>query len=239
MDIGDIVGDAFSYSMQDWKKVITLGIMFIISFLIVPAFIALGYFFRVIKATLAGSEELPEFDDWGGMLKEGFKLFIVEFIYFIIPAIIIMVGMWAAIVPFATMQGPDAVLAPAAFGLIGGVALIGIVLMIIIGLIVTIAIANMAYYDGKISAAFKFSEIMDLISTIGWSNYIIWYIVMIIVGFVIGIVAGILNALIIGFVLTPLIIAPFAQIFFARSLGLLVTSEDAIRIVPPESAISK
>ncbi|WP_414470330.1 DUF4013 domain-containing protein [Methanobacterium sp. ACI-7] len=226
MDIGDIVGDAIRYPMQDWKKVIILGIISIISFLIIPVFLGLGYFLRIIKATIAGSDELPEFDEWGDMLKDGFKVFIVEFVYFIIPAIIIIIGMWAAIIPFATMQGPDVAVSTAAFGLIGGVALIGIIIAIIIGLIATIAIVNMAYYDGEIGAAFRFSEIMDHISRIGWADYIIWYIVMIIISIVIGIVAAILNVLIIGIIITPLIIAPFAQMFYARSLALLFASSE-------------
>ena len=39
-----------------------------------------------------------------------------------------------------------------------------------------------------------------------------------------GIISGILNVLIIGIVLTPLIVAPYAGMLYARSLGLLVTS---------------
>ena len=49
---------------------------------------------------------------------------------------------------------------------------------------------------------------------------------MFIVGIVIGIIAGILNAIIIGFLLTPLIVMPYAYLIYSRSLGLLVTSED-------------
>ena len=226
MDIGEVIGDSIKYPSQNWKKVIILGILSIISFLIIPVFLVLGYFLRIIKATIAGSDELPEFDEWGDMLIEGLKVFIVELIYFIIPAIIIIIGTWASLGSLIAAQGAGIASSTAIFGLLGGFMLIGVIIAIVIGLIATIAIANMAYYDGELSAAFKFSEIMDHISQIGWVDYIIWYIVMILIAFVIGIISSILNALIIGIVLTPLIIAPFAQMFYARSLALLFTSKD-------------
>ena len=45
-----------------------------------------------------------------------------------------------------------------------------IIVAAIIGLIEVIAIANMAYYDGDLGAAFRFGEILDHIARIGWEN---------------------------------------------------------------------
>ena len=53
-----------------------------------------------------------------------------------------------------------------------------VILALIIGLIEVIAIANMAYYDGDLGAAFRFSEILDYIARIGWGKYIATYIVI-------------------------------------------------------------
>lgn len=227
MDIGEIIGDSFNYSIQDWKKVIILGIITIISFLIIPIFLVYGYVLRILKATIAGSDELPEFDEWGDMFVDGLKVFLVSLIYFIVPAIIILAGMWTVMIPFMSMSGSDlSVASTAAFALFSGIALVGLLLMIIIYVIYAIAIANMAYYDGEIAAAFRFNEILDHISRIGWVNYIIWFIVMILVSLVIGVVAAILNVLIIGIVVTPLIIAPFALMFYSRSLALIFTTSE-------------
>lgn len=77
MDIGEIVSDSFRYPSTDWKKVIILGVISILSFLIIPIFLVLGYAFRVLKASLAGLEELPEFDEWVNMLVDGIKVFVV------------------------------------------------------------------------------------------------------------------------------------------------------------------
>jgi hypothetical protein len=42
MDIGEISSDAAKYPLSDWKKVIILGVMFIASVLIIPAFFGIG-----------------------------------------------------------------------------------------------------------------------------------------------------------------------------------------------------
>ena len=73
MDIGDVISDSLRYPSSDWIKVVILGVLFIISFFIIPLFLAMGYIFRVIKASLAGVEELPSFDEWGEMFIDGIK----------------------------------------------------------------------------------------------------------------------------------------------------------------------
>ena len=231
MDIGDIVGDAGRYPSQDWKKVVTFGVFFLLSYVIIGILFWPGYALRALKATLAGSDELPEFGDWGEMVVDSLKLIIVSIVYSIIPAIVIFIGILGSA---ASIQNLGTLMSPmAAFGLIGGVVLIGIILEIIFSLALIAAIANMALYDSDIGAAFRFSEILDLIKSIGYVDYIIWFIVMFIVGIVVGIIAGILNAILIGILLTPLIVMPYAYLLYSRSLGLLVTSEDQFTTEEP------
>ncbi len=222
MDIGDVIGDAVRYPSQDWKNVIILGIISILSFLIIPAFIVGGYFFRIIKATIAGSDELPEFDDWGEMFIDGLKLIIVGIIYaipiFIISAIL---GLGQSAVMNMTTFSSVAI-----FGIIAG-SMVQLIVGIIIGLVAYIAVAHMAYYDGDLGAAFRFSEILDVMSRIGWADYIIWYIVMVILGLVVGVVSVILIfPLFIGLVVVPLIVVPFWIMLFARSLALAYSSQE-------------
>ncbi len=38
MDIGYLTSDAVRYSSKNWKKMLTLGILFLMGFLIFPAF---------------------------------------------------------------------------------------------------------------------------------------------------------------------------------------------------------
>ena len=61
MDIGEIISDSIKYPSSNWGKVLILGVIMIASILIVPVFLLIGYLFRIIKATLAGLDELPDF----------------------------------------------------------------------------------------------------------------------------------------------------------------------------------
>lgn len=234
MDIGDIVGDAVRYPSQDWKKFIIFAVIVIISMIlsgrvgiiggiigIVISFLMYGYILRVIKACIAGSDELPEFEEWGEMFISGFKVFIVNLIYSI-PAIIITVISAASLIATVYFQGTGADLT-GIYGLIGA-ALVGIIVaflyMLLIGIpLFILAIANMAYYDGELSAAFRFSEIREHISRIGAANFIIWYIVMIIASIVAFLVGAIT---IIGWI----ILIPYLYLFLARSIALLFTSTE-------------
>ncbi len=224
MDIGEIVSDSIKYPSSDWKKVLIMGFLFLISILIfVPIFLVMGYGFRALKASIAGADDLPEFDEWGDMFIDGLKVFVVQFVYFLIPALIIIIGSWAAIAAMFAEASTGTVTDPTAFiGIIGGTAIIGGIVAIILGLIATIALANMAYNDSELGAAFRFSEIMNIISQIGWVDYIIWYVVIIIISMIIGFISGILSIIpILGFLIALLVIAPYAQLFFYRALALL------------------
>jgi hypothetical protein len=223
MDIGEIVSDSIKYPTSDLKKLVILGFLFLISFLIVPIFFVLGYGFRALKASIAGSDELPEYDEWGEMFVDGLKVFVVEFVYFLIPALIIIIGSWASIAALAAASTTGTMTDPTAFiGIISGTVLIGGIVAIILGLIATIALANMAYNDSELGAAFRFGEIMNIISQIGWVDYIIWYVVIIIISMIIGVISGIVQIIpIIGTLVAILVIVPYAQLFFYRALALL------------------
>ncbi len=220
MDIGEIVNDAIRYPSSDWKKVIILGLLFLISFLIIPIFLATGYGFRALKASIAGFDELPEFDEWGEMFVDGLKVFVVHIVYMIVPTIIIFAGVFGSF----TMVSPDTgmITNPTAFtGLLGGTVIIGVILAIILGLIETIAIAHMAYNDSELGAAFRFGEILDVISQIGWVDYIIWYIVVGIIAAVIGFIGSFISAIpVIGAIIVVLIITPYIALFWNRALAL-------------------
>jgi len=68
MEIGEIIKDSFKYSISDFKKLLILGLMLVLAFLILPAVLAGGYHLRIIKYSQAGVDELPAFDDGGKCL---------------------------------------------------------------------------------------------------------------------------------------------------------------------------
>jgi hypothetical protein len=108
--------------------------------------------------------------------------------------------------------------------------LVTFIISLIVGLVAIMAVVNMAYNDGDLGAAFRFSDLLDVIATIGWGKYIITYIVIAIVGTV-GVFIGVLTMfLLIGFLLLPLIILPYLFMFEARAFALLFA--DAVGEVP-------
>jgi hypothetical protein len=231
MEIGEIISNSIRYPTSNWGNVLILGIIMIASILIVPVFLLIGYLFRIIKATLAGLDELPEFDEIGEMFVDGLKVFVVGIVYSI-PVIII-----SLIITAITGSSSSATLSlnPAMIWGLVLVYIVYIIVAVIVGLIEVIAIANMAYYDGDLGAAFSFSEILDRIAKIGWGKYIITYIVIAIVAFI-GFIIGLLTLFIlVGIILLPLVIAPFIYMFGVRAIALLFTeSIDEIPESPRE-----
>lgn len=233
MDIGEIISDAFKYPSAAWTKMVILGVILIIP---IVNFIGLGYLFRILKATFAGIDEVPDFDDVGDMFIDGLKIFIVGIIY-AIPLIIIsaiigaILGITgqAAAINAGTYTGFDV------FGLVATYA-VYIIVAIIIGLVEYMAIANMALYDGDLGAAFKFSEVLERIAMIGWGKYIVWYIIMVLLALVAAVISIIVGVFTfgIGFILVILIIYPFFAMFAARSLALLFASSEEGKEEPSE-----
>ncbi|MDI9623365.1 MAG: DUF4013 domain-containing protein [Methanothermobacter sp.] len=235
MKVGEIVGEALDYPGTNLKKVVTLGALTILSFLIIPLFFVVGYWLRVLKATIAGFDELPDFDEWGEMFVDGLKVLIVGIAYMIIPAILYFGG------GYLIRSNPIA-------GII--TIIIGIILAVIFGLVEQIALAHMAFND-ELGAAFRIGEILNVISEITWIKYIIWIIgVAIIESGAIGVTlailylifipiilafgalsviqllsgAGLAVIIIIGIIIALIIylfVAPYLAIFHGRALGRL------------------
>ncbi len=224
MDVGEIISDALRYPSSNWKKIIILGVILIIP---IVDFIGLGYFLRIIKSTLAGYDDLPEFDDLGDLFLDGLKVLVVSIAYLIIPLIVLSVGLVGST---ALVNG--AITNPLALAGLGVTSIIGGILFIIFGLFEIIAIANMALYD-ELGAAFKFSEILERISKIGWGNYIIWYIVMIIIGIIFGIISGILQIIpVIGLIIAVILIYSYFSMFGGRSIALIFASSEEVQKTP-------
>ncbi|HDN65063.1 MAG TPA: DUF4013 domain-containing protein [Methanosarcinales archaeon] len=77
-------------------------------------------------------------------------------------------------------------------------------------------------HTGKLGAAFRFGEILQIIGSIGWGKYITWYVLLTIVVLlctVAGLLAGIIP--IVGPLVYVLLIAPYALIFQYRAIGLI------------------
>jgi hypothetical protein len=225
MEIGEIISDSVKYPSSDWTKIIILAVILLIP---IVNFIGLGYVFRIIKATLAGLDDLPDFDEVGDMFIDGLKILVVGIVYaipvWIIAAIIGVI--LSLIFPGSTTTyytGADATAIIG--GMIASYAVL-IVVALIVGLVEIIAIANMAYYDGELGAAFRFSDILNYIATIGWGKYIIVYIVIALISAVIAILAGFIGLvlLFVGIFITMPLAMSYIYMFGSRAIAMLFAS---------------
>lgn len=76
-----------------WTPVVIAGVTLLLSFLVVPLIAFTGYCSRVCRAAAKGAQEAPAFDDWGGLLKEGF-LFSMAVLAFALVLTIAVLGLF-------------------------------------------------------------------------------------------------------------------------------------------------
>ena len=153
---------------------------------------------RIIKSTFNSTTELPKFNDWLGMFKDGIKIYIVLLVY-IIPVIFLAVifSVNHLSIFLTLINNPASISifikssAEFIIALIGGKIFASYfwswvsILILILYLFITIpiqyiGIANMVKNNSKLSNAFSFREIFHKISNNGLKNLIIWYIAILI-----------------------------------------------------------
>lgn len=272
MNIGEIVKDAVNYPLSDWKKVLILGIIIVISGIssinllldtknmvlisvlvvidVIVGFLVNGYLFKIIEFSLDNKVGLPEFNNWAGMCIDGIKVFLVFIAYLIIPVTVLIFLALLSLgenspfieISVSTMLGsmdPSGLIVSVIwptflnfmailydFFLPGGI--FALIYAIVVIPLFLVAIANMAYYDGEFSSAFRFREIIDEIKSIGWNNLLKWYIatgILFLVLFSMGVIisyalSSIYNLeLVIGLLLS-LTLIPYIYMYLARSVAL-------------------
>lgn len=216
-------------------KVIILGFLTLLSFvgilteinlftllflIILP--LPLGYLFKIIKSSFKGSDNLPDFNHWRSMYTDGLRLILVLLIY-AIPLVTAFLFFNYEVIFNLSIPGFSLYLLWS--WLLGSTT--QIIILLLIGLVEYIGIANMALYDGKISAAFRFREIIHRISMIGWKEYLIYYAIIWILGILTALISLLALTIMVGFVIIPLLIAPYFVILNARFLALVFASSES------------
>lgn len=193
-----MIEDGFSYPLRgDWVgRIIIGGVLAILSILVVPAFILFGYLVAVIRDTIAGADEPPEFANWGDLLKDGFIAIIISLIYSFVP-IVVIGGIGAVLVGGGSAVGGDG------GGLLAGFGVLSIILLIPIFFLIyyIVPAAISAYADqNSIGAAFSLDRLKPVLLS---SSYLVAVLSPIIVGVAIQVATAVLSITIIGLVLVP------------------------------------
>jgi hypothetical protein len=156
-----MIEDSLGYlrSSEEWVKTVLIG--GVLTLFVLPLFLAIGYYVRVLRATMH-DDEPPVFDDWGGLAVDGLKGLAIYLVYGFVPAAV------GGIIAFVGVGGAIAGNSGAA-GVVGFlVALVGFLVAFVLGLVAAyIAPAALANYVEKddLMAGFAFGEIRSAITT--------------------------------------------------------------------------
>ena len=177
----DIYKDSFEFSSRKFLNLIILGLLSFLNILIIPLVFFYGYNYRVVKLStqsmINGDDVPPDFDDFKRMFIEGLKYIVVEFVYLIIPMIIMI----------ASVFYRNAIL-----------FILGLILVTIFQLFALLAIPHMAANDDSLKSAFALSEINGIMASIGYGRYILTYIGIVLIYIVILMIVTIVLSIIFG-----------------------------------------
>ena len=188
---------------DDWVATTIIGgVLSLLSVLILPAFVLQGYFVRAMQAAARGDDAAPSFTDWGGLIVDGLKLFVVTFVWAlvaIVPALVLsaIIGLGTFTVVEST-TGPGMASDPAGsvgFGIVTIVAgLLFFGLSLVAAYLVPAASANFAI-EGNLGAGF---DVRTILSGALTAEYAVAWLLAIVVAVVLGTVGSFLAVLIVG-----------------------------------------
>lgn len=208
-----MLGEAINYPMNrdDWIKQVVIGwVLLILSFLIIPWFIVEGYLIDVLRQSEAGDDQPPAFEDWGSLLVDGLKAFVISFVYLLIPSIVFFVTVGGSLMAMLAGGGAAAGLA----GLFGGLA-ITFVLYLVFGYFLLVGLANFAKND-SLGSAFDFGTVID----VGLSgDYLIGWLMAVVLIFVANIIVGVLNIIPILGLIIGLVVSFYASVAAFNIVG--------------------
>lgn len=250
LDVKEVIKDAFVYPFLDWKKILILGVILVISnaasiiqtFLdnvgvtviilglvgFVVGFIPGGYKFKILKSSFNGVKEPPEFKNWSEMFNNGIKLFLVYLVY-MMPAILLAF----TIIPLKS--GIELIIGVMSFSTfltyLGAKWFLGVTALLYFIVIIPLMLAAMAnmVHENSMHEAFNFHEIFHKISKNGWSNLLSWYMITEVIVLAILTAGKILIGITLTIenldpILTSLILMPYINMYLYRSVALLYTS---------------
>ena len=230
----------FGVGLANNSLIFILGLILFVVGLIV-GFIIMGYQISIIKSGIEHDEKVPEFN-WKGNLITGIKYLVVNIVYFIIPAIVILIVAWATNLfgvaytvvnkmMMASMSAPanatvavaDAV--PQTILLTFGTALmitgiVAFIFLILFSFIQTMGKSRLAKTD-SIGEAVNIPEAFRDIGRIGYGKVIVVVILIFVIIAVINAIINGLNGYLNGIAILSIIVSPYLVFFAARATGLL------------------
>lgn len=162
-----VLETALRYPWADGEAGTTLvggGILTLLSPLVVPALLVLGYDLRVVETVLDGGEEPPVLGDWDALLVGGIKAAVVMIGYVVLPlaAGAVLLAVLANAVGIGLQRGLFSLAdAAAAGGILLVLALLLAGLLLVVAYLAPAALVQLAR-TGRLGPAFAFSDVREL-----------------------------------------------------------------------------
>ncbi len=208
---------AFPFKGREWGKKLAIGYLLTMAYFIVPLVPILfvtGYCRKIMKAIILENAEpaLPDWEDWGRLIGDGFKLWGAGFIYGLPTFLLTLASLAGYMLPAAVilMQGIQGSsltmnvfpLLLAGVGLGYAISCLSIPVGVVTSLFQLPATGHVAA-TGQFSAAFRFREWWNILKA-GFTYYIIVIAALMGIGFIGFFFIQIFNLPLIGCLLYPL-----------------------------------
>lgn len=222
--------DAFDYlrDTEDWIRTVVIGgLLGLFGFLLVPAFLVLGYLMRVLRATMRGDGDPPVFDDWGDLVVDGLKAFVVTLVYGFVPGVVLAAAFAFGFAGIAS--GSDA------GALTGGlVLLVGGLVAVLLGLaaayVVPAALLNYAA-ENRLGAGFALGDVYVTLTDRTYATAFGYAFVVVLVA---GVLSGLLNEVPFLGAVAAAFLGFYASVMAAYIFGTAYGEMDAVRVVDGE-----
>ena len=196
--------EAIRYPWKGEKKVETIAIGGVLTLLVLPVFLTWGYAVEVVRRVSAGEvDEPPAFEDWGALLVDGLKVFLITVVYSLIPAAVVAAAAFSFIVPASVSAGGDGSGALGAAGFLLGILALLVSLVASVALIYVVPTAVAAYArTDRLGAAFSPSELRFVG---GNRAYATAWLVAVALTLLASVVSGAVSATFVGGLLVPFV----------------------------------
>lgn len=165
------------------RTIILGGLLVLLSVLVVPAILLVGYILRVLRSSAADEQQPPVMDDWQELFVNGLRGTVVSLVYGLLP----LIGVAVAVGGVITI-GADFGVLGALWVLIGGLLWLG--LTIAVAYVVPAALANVAD-QGTIGAGFDWERLSPALRSEAYASAWLVGLLVVLVG---GAIASVLSA---------------------------------------------
>jgi hypothetical protein len=233
---------------DDSRKSLAIGIVLsLLGVLILPVFVVFGYLLGVLRQGSDDDATLPVYEEWGTLLVDGLKAFLVTLGFFALPTVLLVLSVLAFVVPigtFTVVEGDASGVSVAADAQIaasdglGAVAVIALVLgLLLVVLAVTSFLA--AFYvlpaglarfaeTDRMGAAFALRSLWPVLTS---GTYAVAWLLAFGVSVAAGVLTGIVAPLpVLGFVVGV------AVTYYANVVAFRLYGQGYARATPVEDA---